>query len=70
MTSETYMQNHKLGDVFDQKCIVSRKADKRKVEQALFNDYNDRIWLPWKNGGKSFKINAGFFKLSDYHTSG
>ena len=50
--------------------IVSRKADQLKVEQALFNDYNDRIWLPWNNGGNSFKIHAGFFKISDYHTSG
>ena len=50
--------------------FVSRKADQLKVEQALFNDYNDRIWLPWNNGGNSFKIHAGFFKISDYHTSG
>ena len=49
---------------------VSRKADQLKVEQALFNDHNDRIWLPWNNGGNSFKIHAGFFKISDYHTSG
>ena len=42
--------------------IVSRKADQLKVEQALFNDYNDRIWLPWNNGGNNFKIHAGFFK--------
>ena len=49
---------------------VSRKADQLKVEQALSNDYNDRIWLPWNNGGNSFKIHAGFFKISYYHTSG
>ena len=42
---------------------VSRKADQLKVEQALFNDYNDRIWLPWNNGGNSFKIHAGFSKF-------
>ena len=43
--------------------FVSRKADQLKVEQALFNDYNDRIWLPWNNGGNSFKIHAGFSKF-------
>ena len=32
--------------------------------------YNDRLWLLWNNGGNSFKIHAGFFKISDYHTSG
>ena len=35
----------------------------------MFNE-NDRIWLLWNNGGNSFKIHAGFFKISDYHTSG
>ena len=30
----------------------------------------DRLWLLWNNGGNSFKIHAGFFKISDYHTSG
>ena len=43
--------------------FVSRKVDQLKVEQALFNDYNDRIWLPWNNGGNSSKIHAGFFKF-------
>ena len=29
-----------------------------------------RIWLLWNNGRNSFKIYVGFFKISDYHTSG
>ena len=67
-TSRILANGHRLSS--SPALIVSRKADQLKVEQALFNDYNDRIWLPWNNGGNSFKIHAGFFKISDYHTSG
>ena len=47
--------------------------DKRlslKLSRLCLTINNDRIWLLWNNGGSSFKINAGFFKISDYHTSG
>ena len=30
---------------------------------------NDRIWPLWNNGGNSFKIHTGFFKISVYHMS-
>ena len=46
---------------------VSRKADQGRLCLTI---KNDRIWLLWNNGGNSFKIHAGFFKISDYHTSG
>ena len=41
-----------------------------KLSRLCFTINNDRIWLLWNNGGNSFKIHAGFFKISDYHTSG
>ena len=41
-----------------------------KLSRLCLTINNDRIWLLWNNGGNSFKIHAGFFKISDYHTSG
>ena len=41
-----------------------------KLSRLCLTLNNDRIWLLWNNGGNSFKIHAGFFKISDYHTSG
>ena len=41
-----------------------------KLSRLYLTINNDRIWLLWNNGGNSFKIHAGFFKISDYHTSG
>ena len=41
-----------------------------KLSRLCLTINNDRIWLLWNNGGNSFKIHAGFFKISDYHTGG
>ena len=41
-----------------------------KLSRLCLTINNGRIWLLWNNGGNSFKIHAGFFKISDYHTSG
>ena len=41
-----------------------------KLSRLCLTINNDRIWLLWNNGGNSFKIHAGFFKISDNHTSG
>ena len=67
-TSRILANGHRLSFLASVNRI--KKSDQLKVEQALFNDYNDRIRLPWNNGGNSFKIHAAFFKISDYHTSG
>ena len=41
-----------------------------KLSRLCLTINNDRIWLLWNNGGNSFKIHAGFFKISDYPASG
>ena len=67
-TSRILANGHRLSFLASVNRI--KKSGSAEFEQALFNDYNDRIGLPWNNGGNSFKIHAGFFKISDYHTSG
>ena len=41
-----------------------------KLSRLCLTINNDRVWLLRNIGGNSFKIHAGFFKISDYHTSG
>ena len=41
-----------------------------KLSRLCLTINNDRIWLLWNNSRNSLKMHAGFFKISDYHTSG
>ena len=55
-------------------CVRYKSCQEKRINFKLsglcLTIKNDRIWLLWNNGGNSFKIQAGFFKISDYHTSG
>ena len=67
--------NHNFFFYYLLKCFfnVTPYQEKRinlKLTRLCLKIKNDRIWLLWNNGGNSFKIHAGFFKISDYHTSG
>ena len=50
--------------------MYQEKRISLKLSRLCLTINNDRIWLLWNNGGNSFKIHVGFFKISDYHTSG
>ena len=50
--------------------MYQEKRISLKLSRLCLTINNDRIWLLWNNGGNSFKIYVGFFKISDYHTSG
>ena len=54
----------------DADSLNQEKRINLKLSRLCLTNKNDRIWLLWNNGGNSFKIHAGFFKISDYHTSG
>ena len=54
----------------DADSLNQEKRINLKLSRLCLTNKNDRIWQLWNNGGNSFKIHAGFFKISDYHTSG
>ena len=53
-----------------QDCPCQEKRISLELSRLCLTINNDRIWLLWNNGGNSFKIHTGFFKISNYYTSG